>query len=186
MVSEQGGLTLIESIAAAVVLAAVIIVLSRLSSSLRRQAVDLDRTWSDLQVLLKRRSDDLPRLVQTCRSYMEEEQEILKKVMQARAASLNAKTVEKSASADAALRAALEVLLKRAVDFPELKNSAAFSRLHESLVETCERIEEGREFFNESVRRFNLRLNRPPASWLSQAMKLPHWPLFESSKAESA
>jgi len=166
----------------AVVFIAIAFFLARTKAGLRSQAGDLNKAWSDVEVLIKRQNDDLPRLIQTCRSYMPAEQDAILPVTGARAACLKAKGIPEKASCDAVLRSALLALLAQAARHPDLKANSTFSQLQNDLLEIQEKIEDRRELFNEDVRRFNRRLAHPPAAWLAAKLKLKPHPLFEVSE----
>ncbi len=166
----------------AVAIIAVAILIARTKDALRRQAGDLNKAWSDIEVLLKRQNDDLPRLLQTCRSYMPGEQGALQIVTESRAAYLKAKSIPEKASRDAALRSALRAMFAQAARYPELKTNSTFSQLQNELLEIEEKIEDRREIFNDDVRRFNRRLAGPLAGWLAAKMKLRPHALFEASE----
>ncbi|MGH9439165.1 MAG: LemA family protein [Terriglobia bacterium] len=158
------------------------ILMARAKASLRRQSGDLNRAWSDIDMLLKRQSDDLPRLLQLCRSYMSGQQESVRLVSESRAAYLKARSIPEKTSSDATLRRALRTLFAEAEQYPELKTNSIFSQLQSDLFELQERIEDRRELFSDEVRRFNNRLQRPPAAWLAAKMKLKPHPLFDAQE----
>lgn len=177
-----------EKVALAVIIivaVAVAIFIARTRVSIRRQSSDLNKAWSDIEVLLKRRNNDLPRLLQTCRSYMPEPQEALRLVSESRAEYLKAKSIPEKASGHASLHRALRTLFAEAGRYPEVKANSTFSQLQNDLLEIEERIEDRRELFNDDVRRFNSRLARPPAAWLAAKMNVKPQPLFEASKKPS-
>lgn len=168
---------LVACIAIVIVVTAVSI---RMKANLRRRAVDLNKAWSDIEVLLKRRNDDLPRLLQICRSYMPGEPDVLRLVTESRAACLKAKSTAEKASADAGLSRTLHMLFTEALKYPELKANHTFSQLKNELLELEERIDDRRDLFNDDARRFNRLFERPPAAWLAARMKLKPHELFEA------
>ncbi|MGH9355909.1 MAG: LemA family protein [Terriglobia bacterium] len=162
------------------IIIAVAAVITRMKANLRRQAADLNKACSDIEVLLKRRNDDLPRLLQICRSYMPGEQNALRLITESRAAFLKAKNTAQKESLDAAVGRALHTLFIEVSKYPELKANNMFSQLKNELLEIGEQIDDRRDLFNDDARRFNRRLERPPAAWLAARMKLKRHELFQS------
>ena len=174
-----------EWVALGIVTVAIItvaILIARAKDVLRRQAGDLNKAWSDIEVLLKRQNDNLPRLLQTCRAYMPGQQDALRRVTESRAAYPKAKSIPEKAAREAALRKALQDLYAQAVHYPELKANSTFSQLQNELLEIEEKIEDRREIFNDDVRRFNRRLAGPLNARLAAKMKLRPHALFEASE----
>jgi LemA protein len=101
-----------------------------------RLNVQVDESFSQIEVQLKRRADLIPNLVETVKGYAAHEKEALEKVVQARAASTSASTLPAIAAADGALTNALRGLLAVAEAYPDLKASSNFLQLQEELATT--------------------------------------------------
>src|SRR5438309_10396022 len=82
---------------------------------------DIDKAWGNIDVLLKQRHDELPKLIETCKGYMQYEQETLQKVVQARNSFSQASTVGQKAQADNMISAALKSLFALSESYPDLK-----------------------------------------------------------------
>jgi len=95
-----------------------------------RLNVQVDESFSQIEVQLKRRADLIPNLVETVKGYAAHEKEALENVVQARAASTSASTLPAIAAADGALTNALRGLLAVAEAYPDLKASSNFLQLH--------------------------------------------------------
>ena len=124
------------------------------------------KAWANIDVLLKQRHDELPKLVETCRQYMKYEQETLERVMQARArvsAAREAHDVGALGRAEGELRGGLAALFAVAEAYPELKASEAFRHLQARISELENAIADRREFYNESVNVNNVRIEQFPA-----------------------
>lgn len=141
-----------------------IYLLARFRGSLRRASRQLDRDWSDIEVFIKQRNDHLPRLVQTCRSYMPHDHSSLKRVTEARSTQQKAVSFEEKTGAAAKTTQALERLLLDAGQFDGVRSNGTYLQLQNHMLEIEERIAERREAFNEDVARFNARLTRFPGS----------------------
>jgi LemA protein len=143
-----------------------ILLLVRSARGLKRANIELNKDWLNIETLLKQRNDELPRLIQTCRSYMPADHDSFRLIPEARSACQGAASVEEKARADARLTRALQKLFSEAESYPDLKSNNTFAQLQNRLLEIEERIAERRELFNEDVRLFNARLHRPPGKWV--------------------
>src|SRR3984957_7067672 len=117
-----------------------------------------DRAWANVDVLLKQRHDEIPTLVETEKGYMQHEQQTLRAVTQARAASMNAPSIGQKATADLQMTGALLILFAVAENYPQLKANENFLKLQNRISELEERIADRREFFNDDVNTYNTRI----------------------------
>jgi LemA protein len=121
---------------------------------------NVHKAWSNIDVLLTQRHDELPKLVETCKRYMAYEQATLERVMQARAAVFKAQGSRDVASLGAAegqLRQGLGRLFALAENYPELKADQGFAHLRSRISELEEGIADRRELYNEAVNLNNIR-----------------------------
>ena len=121
--------------------------------------------WSNIDVLLKQRHDELPKLVEACRQYMKFEQDTLEKVMQARSQVASARDSRDMAAlgpAEASLRASVGKLFAVAEAYPELKTSEQFQHLQARISALETAITDRREFYNDSVNINNARIEQFP------------------------
>lgn len=126
---------------------------------------NVGRAWSNIDVLLKQRHDELPKLVETCKQYMQFEQQTLEKVMQARAAVSSAReahNVSALSSAEGSLRTSLGGLFAVVEAYPELKADASFKTLQARIIGLENAIADRREFYNDSVNINNVRIEQFP------------------------
>lgn len=126
---------------------------------------NVSKAWSNIDVLLKQRHDELPKLVETCKRYMAFEKETLTKVMEARAQVFAAREkhdVKALGQAEGQLRLGLGNLFAVAEAYPELKTSEAFLQLHGRITALENAIADRREFYNESVNVSNVRVEQFP------------------------
>jgi LemA protein len=117
--------------------------------------------WANIDVLLKQRHDELPKLVETCKRYMHFEQETLEKVMRARASVSQASTSGDIAAVGAAerqLRVGVGRLFALAESYPQLKSDETFKQLQGRITALEESIADRREFYNDQVNLNNIRV----------------------------
>ncbi len=169
-------------IIAVVVIAAFLLYLSRTAKRLRQIKIEMDKDWSDIELLLKERQDELPRLIQTCRSYMVNDEKTLELVRATRAQSTGAVTLPEKAQAAAAMNEAIERLLAVASRYPDLQKNSAFGQIQARVCEIEERIAERRDLYNSDVCRFNARLKAFPSSIPARIAKIQPRPPFIPGK----
>jgi len=153
-------------------------------NSLVRLRNDIDKAWADIDVLLKQRHDELPRLIDTCKGYMQYEQQTLKMVVEARNAFQKAGTVAEKAQADSLLSATLKTLIAVAERYPELKANDNFRQLQNRISELEEKIADRRECFNDDVNTFNIRIREVPDMFIARMMKLQSKAMFKAMDEE--
>lgn len=126
---------------------------------------NIGKAWANIDVLLKQRHDELPKLVETCKQYMDYEQETLEKVMQARSAVQQAQQnndVPALGQAEGALRLGLGGLFAVAEAYPDLKADETFQHLQARITGLENAIADRREFYNESVNNNNVKIEQFP------------------------
>jgi len=150
---------------------------------------NVSKAWSNIDVLLKQRHDELPKLVETCRQYMQYEQETLEKVMQARASVASAQQqgdVGQLGQAEGALRLGLGNLFALAEAYPELKADETFQHLQARITGLENAIADRREFYNESVNINNVRIEQFPDVIIARIFNFKAFTLLEFSAEETA
>lgn len=128
---------------------------------------NVTKAWANIDVLLKQRHDELPKLVETCKQYMSYEQETLLRVMQARSHVSDAReqrNLGALGSAEVELRGALGRLFALAEAYPDLKTNQTFQHLQSRISSLENAIADRREFYNESVNVNNVRIEQFPDS----------------------
>lgn len=132
---------------------------------------NIARAWANIDVLLKQRHDELPKLVKTCEGYMQHERAVFDKLSEARAALARAQSVGQRADAENQLTRAIGGFFAVAEAYPELKANQSFLQLQGRITEVENQIADRREFYNDTVATFNTRLEQIPdkyvAAWLS-------------------
>ena len=120
--------------------------------------VRVDEAWSDIKVQLKRRADLIPNLVNSVKGYATHEKGVFEAVTEARANVVNAKGVKETADADNMLTGALKSLFAVSEAYPDLKANQNFIQLQDELVDTEDKIQASRRFYNGGVRDLNTKI----------------------------
>lgn len=156
--------TLIIIVAVVVVLG---LVVAALYNGLVRLNVRADEAWSDITVQLKRRYDLIPNLVNTVKGYATHEREVFEDVTAARTQALNAQSVADTARAENRLEQGLKNLFAVAENYPQLRASENFQQLQAELVDTEDKIQASRRFYNGVARDFNSKRQVFPTNLLA-------------------
>ena len=121
-----------------------------------------DAAWADIDVQLKRRYDLIPNIVETVKGYASHEQKTLEAVVQARSSAMSAQGPAQKGQAEGMLTGALKSLFALSEAYPDLKADRNFLQLQTELVNTEDRIQAARRFYNGNVRDYrNLREGFP-------------------------
>jgi LemA protein len=143
--------------------------------------------WANIDVLLKQRHDELPKLVETCKRYMQFEQDTLEKVMRARASVSQASITGNVAAVGAAeqqLRAGVGRLFAVAESYPQLKTDETFKQLQGRITALEESIADRRELYNDQVNLNNIRVKVFPDVMIAQRFGFQPAQLLEFSSEE--
>ncbi len=133
---------------------------------------NISRSWANIDVLLKQRHDELPKLVKVCEAYMQHERAVFDKLSEARGAIAAARTVGQRAQAENMVTAALGGFFAVAENYPDLKANQSFLALQQRISELENQIADRREFYNDTVTIFNTRIQQIPDSWVAGGMNL--------------
>lgn len=147
------------------------------------------KSLANIDVLLKQRHDELPKLVDTCKQYMQYEQQTLERVINARSGVARAQQrgdIGALGSAEGELRAGLGQLFALAENYPDLKANATFHQLQERISGLENAIADRREIYNESVNNNNVRLEQFPDSLIARLGSFKPFTLLQFAAAETA
>ena len=161
-----------------------VVYLITIYNSLVRLHNDIDKAWANIDVLLKQRHDELPKLIETCKGYMQYEQKTFQLITEARTAFMRASTVGEKAQADNLISGALKSLFAVAENYPELKANNNFMQLQNRISELEEKIADRREFFNDDVNTYNIRIQQLPDVFIAHMMSLPHKDMFKVAEED--
>src|ERR1700734_3662772 len=140
----------------------VVVILVGIYNGLVNLRENVKVAWANIDVLLKQRHDELPKLVDACKRYMQFEQETLEKVMRARASvslASSAGNVAAVGAAEQQLRAGVGRLFAVAENYPQLKTDETFKQLQGRIIALEESIADRRELYNDQVNLNNIRVN---------------------------
>ena len=176
--------TIIVLVIGAVVLGYVVVVYNGLVTLKH----SVSKSWSNIDVLLKQRHDELPKLVEICKQYMNYERDTLERVINARSEVFSANEagdVSKLGSAETELRRGLGNLFAVAENYPDLKADSTFSHLQARITTLENSIADRREFYNESVNLNNTRIEQFPDVVIARWFNFGSRDLLEFSEEET-
>jgi LemA protein len=145
---------------------------------------NIGRSWANVDVLLKQRHDEIPKLVKTCEAYMQHERAVFDKLSEARGAVAGARTVAQRAAAEGVVGSALAGFMAVAENYPDLKADQGFRALQQRISELENQLADRREFYNDVVTLFNTRIEQIPDSWVAQGMHLTSAELYKINDAD--
>lgn len=145
------------------------------------------KAWANIDVLLKQRHDELPKLVETCKQYMGYEQDTLEKVITARSSVAHARENQDMpalGSAETQLRSGLGQLFALAENYPDLKASDSFQHLQGRITDLENGIADRRELYNDAANINNTRIEQFPDAFIARRFNFTARDLLEFSEAE--
>jgi LemA protein len=147
----------------------------------------VSKSWANIDVLLKQRHEELPKLVEVCKQYKEFEQSTLQRVIEARARVQDAREsgdIPALGAAEGALRLGLGRLFAVAEAYPELRANENFMQLQSRITQLENAIADRRELYNESVNINNVRVEQFPDTVVARLFGFEYRPLLEFAAAE--
>jgi LemA protein len=149
-----------------------------------RLANNIDKAWSNIDVILKQRHDELPKLVEVCNSFMTHERETLESVTKARTAYSAGQNIDDKAQAENQIVGALGKLFAVAEQYPDLKANQEFLAIQQRISALENTIADRREFYNDSVNLFNIAIEQIPTIWVAQEVGYGARPLLTVAPAD--
>lgn len=150
---------------------------------------NVSKAWANIDVLLKQRHDELPKLVETCKQYMNYEKDALEAIIKARSAVSSAREksdIKALGAAETQLRLGLGNLFALVEDYPELKANESFQHLQSRITGLEHDIADRREFYNDSVNIKNIRIEQFPDVIVARTMGFRSADLLEFAESEKA
>jgi len=135
--------------------------------------------WADIDVQLKRRYNLIPNLVNAVKGYATHEKELFEKVTQARTQAMNAQGTEAKGKAENMLSGTLKSLFAVAENYPDLKAGENFKHLQEELVDTEDKVQASRRFYNDNVNSLNIKIESFPSNTIAKMFNYKKMDLFE-------
>lgn len=169
-----------------IVIAVLVIGVIAMYNSLVRANVRVSEAWSDITVQLKRRADLVPNLIETVKGYAGHEKEVFENVTKARSALLGAQGVQETAEAENMFQSALKSIFAIAEAYPDLKANENFKALQDELVDTEDKIQASRRFYNGSARDLNIKIQTFPTNIFAGMLGFKEREFFEVDETEAA
>ena len=170
---------------ALIVIAIIIIAIIGIYNSLVSSKLKVDNAWSQIDVQLQRRFDLIPNFVETVKGYMTHESETFEKIAKLRTSWANSSTVGEKAKLDGELSGALKTIMAVSENYPDLKANTNFSELSEELRNTENKISFSRQFYNDSVTRYNTKLELFPSNIIANMFNFKSRELFAAESDEA-
>jgi LemA protein len=170
-----------------VVVAGLVVYVISIYNHLVRLKHNVSKAWSNIDVLLKQRHDEIPKLVETCKQYMKFEQDTLEKVMEARSKVFQAQQSQDMPGlglAEGALRVGLGSLFAVAEAYPDLRANENFQHLQGRITMLENTIADRREFYNESVNINNIGIEQFPDVIIARLFNFGPRELLEFDSSE--
>src|SRR5215207_6636810 len=140
----------------------------------------VENAWSQVDVQLKRRYDLSPNLVETVKGYASHERETFEAVVKARNAGISAAGPHDQAEAENQISGALRQLFALSEAYPDLKANQNFGQLQEELTGTEGRIAYARQFYNDTVYRYNTKIQSFPQNVLANTFRFREREYFQA------
>ncbi len=145
---------------------------------------NVEKAWSNIDVLLKQRFDELPKLVKVCERYMKHEADTLERVIKARSMMSNARNMKERGQAEGMITEALKSLFAVTENYPELKADKRFGQLQSRITEIENEISDRRELYNDSVNIFNIRIEKIPDVFVANLLRYRSRELWQINPEE--
>ena len=148
-------------------------------NGLVRLNVRVDEAWSDITVQLKRRADLIPNLIEAVKGYAAHEKQVFENVTKARSETVNASTPAEAGAAENHFQSALKSLFAVAEAYPQLQANQNFLQLQGELVDTEDKIQASRRFYNGGVRELNTKIKIFPNTLFVRGLGFTEREFFE-------
>ncbi len=145
---------------------------------------NIKKSFANIDVLLKQRADELPKLIETVKGYMKHEKTTLTELTKARTDFLKATTIQEKAKADGIISGALKTLFAVAENYPNLKANETFLQLQGRISGIENELADRREFYNDSVNTYNIRIQSIPDRFVAGALGYREEELFKATETE--
>lgn len=140
--------------------------------------------WSQIDVVMKRRADLIPNLVQTVKGYAQHESSTLENVVAARNRYLHAGSQQEQVRASGELSDALNRIMLLQENYPQLKADASFQNLQRNLTETEDKIQYARQFYNDAVYSYSNKKEMFPTSVIAGIFSFPSFELLKTDEKD--
>ena len=141
--------------------------------------------WSQIDVQLQRRFDLIPNLIETVKGYMSHEDSTLTKIAELRTSWANASSLGEKANIDNQLSGTLKTIMAVSENYPELKANQNFMELQKELKSTEDKLSFSRQFYNDTVTKYNMKLEVIPSSIIASMFSFKPEELFKVESDEA-
>jgi len=162
-----------------IILVVLVVMVIAIYNSLVRLKKRVENAWAQIDVQLKRRYDLIPNLVETCKGYLKHEKETLENVTKARQQAIDVSGVKNQAQAENFLSQTLRSLFAVSENYPDLKANQNMLALQEELTSTENKISFARQHYNDSVMRFNTKIEIFPSNIIANMFNFTEGEFFE-------
>lgn len=164
----------------------VLVALLLIFNGLVRLKNNIKKSWANIDVLLKQRSDEVPNLIATVKGYMDHERATLEALTKARTEILQATTLSKKAVADSVITEALKTIFAVAENYPNLKANENFLKLQTRITALENELADRREFYNDSVTLYNTHIHSIPDLVVARLLNYTDEQWFKTSEEDKA
>lgn len=162
----------------------VIFIFVSIYNSLVRLKNQIDRSWSNIDVILKQRFDEISQLIQVVEQYVTYENQILSKLIEARKNYSSANTVKDKMDSSQGMSMAFKGLLALGESYPELKSNENFKQLQGRVSDLENQLADRREHYNEAVTNFNTRIEQIPDVIVARSLNYTAKEMFKVTEVE--
>jgi LemA protein len=166
------------------IIALVVLFVWSLYNGLIRLKNEVENSFAQIDVQLKRRADLIPNLIETVKGYVKHEKTVLENVTKARTAVMDAQTIPQKAKASEQLSQTLKSLFAVAENYPKLEASQNFKSLQEELASTENKVSYARQHYNDMVMNFNTKIELFPNNMIAQSLGFSKKEQFVATQAE--
>jgi LemA protein len=145
---------------------------------------NISKSLANIDVLLKQRSNEIPNLIRIVQGYMKHEREVLESLTKARSFLLESNTLSKKAAADNAITGLVKSVFAIAENYPDLKAGENFLKLQKRITGLENELSDRREFYNDSVTIYNIRIQSIPDLIVARMMHLNKIDLFKAKEED--
>jgi LemA protein len=163
---------------------AVVLYFVLIYNGLVRLSRNIDKSWVNIDVILKQRHDELPKLIEVCKGYMNYEKTVLRDLTDLRSGWTKATTISDKADVSNTISNTLKSLFAVTENYPGLKANENFLYLHRRISGLEGELSDRREFYNDSVTNYNVRIKSIPDMWVANMMRYQPVDLFKVSEED--
>jgi len=168
------------------ILAVIVSIIIRIYNRLIMLKFNVDKSFSNIDILLKQRSDEIPNLITIVKEYVKHEKETLNELTELRTKYLASNNQNEKVKINNQLAESIGKIMVVAENYPDLKANASFITLQERVSQLEDNISDRREFFNESVNMYNIGINEFPNILISKPLGYQNKSLLEITDQEMA